>query len=298
MNGLPTPELEAKILGIRHRQRGRDARPSQVNSAKNQPSQLPLELPYWPDNMRAIPNAILRSALFGITAGRHREFMQRKSVSFFDGLTVLQTGPELAQSDRDVWEQCMYLARISGLGTRIEFSASSFLRAIGRTTGGKDVQWLKAAFARLTSSVVEIREGERAYFGPLILHGVRDDETGLYMVEINPNIAKLYGKDGWSQIEAEQCKALRRQPLAQWLYGFYSTHAAPFPMKVQTLHRLCNSKSLKLKHFRAQLREALEQIRVVAGWTWIIDDADLVKVSKKPTASQARHLIRKRAGTG
>jgi PleD family two-component response regulator len=42
----------------------------------------------------------------------------------------------------DVWDQCLHLARVGGLGVRIEFSAGQFLTAIGRARGGKNVEWL------------------------------------------------------------------------------------------------------------------------------------------------------------
>lgn len=35
--------------------------------------------------------------------------------------------------------------------------------------------------------------------------------------------------------------ALDGHQLAQWLHGFYASHAKPFPIKIETLHRLCGS---------------------------------------------------------
>lgn len=257
------------------------------------------QLPFWPDPVRGVPNSILRSALFGAVKRGRRTFLQREPVASYEGVTILQTGPRLDQADLDVWEQCMHLARTGGLGTRIQFAATGFLKATGRATGGKDVEWLKGAFARLASSVVEIKDGKRAYFGPMLHHGTRDDETGHYCIEINPAIVSLYGSDGWSAVEFEQRKALKRQPLAQWLHGFYTTHAAPYPVKVETIHRLSGSEAQQMKHFRAELREALAKLEAATGWGWEIDTTDLVLIDKKPTGSQARHLVRKKlAGTG
>lgn len=253
-----------------------------------------VQLPLWPEPVRGVPNSILRSALFGAIKRGRRTFMQREPVASYEGVTILQTGPRLDQADLDVWEQCMHLARTGGLGTRIQFAAHGFLKATGRATGGKDVEWLKGAFARLASSVVEIKDGKRAYFGPMLHHGTRDDETGHYCIEINPAIVSLYGSDGWSAVEFEQRKALKRQPLAQWLHGFYTTHAAPYPLKVETIHRLSGSETEQLFHFREKLRKALGAVAEATGWTWEIDDADLVQIHKTPTGSQARHLIRQK----
>lgn len=261
------------------------------------PAAALVQLPLWPDAVRGVPNSILRSALFGAIKRGRRTFIQGELVASYDGVTILQTGPRLDQSDLDVWEQCMHLARSSGLGTRIQFAAHGFLKTIGRDTGKSQHEWLKNAFRRLAASVVEIKDGKRAYFGPMLHHGTRDDETGHYCIEMNPAIVALYGSDGWSQIEFEQRKALKRQPLAQWLHGFYSTHAAPYPLKVSTLHRLSGSENKEIRGFRRELRDALAKMEAATGRTWEITDGDLVAVSKMPSSSQARHLIRKKRGT-
>jgi hypothetical protein len=176
----------------------------------------------------------------------------------------------------------MHLARTGGLGTRIQFSAHGFLKAIERNGSGASMEWLKKTFLRLASTVVEIKDGKRAYFGPLIHHGTRDDETGHYVIEINPAIAALYDKDGWTAEEWAQRMALKKMPLAQWLHGFYSTHRHPYPYKVETLHRLCGSEAAQLFHFRAELREALEKLARVTCWSCDLDGDDLVQIERRP----------------
>lgn len=269
------------------------AMPEQQDEVSN------VQLPLWPEPVRGVPNSVLRSALFGAIKRGRRTFIQREALASVDGVEIRFTGPRLDQADLDIWEQCLHLARNGGLGTRIQFSAHGFLKAIQRSTGGKDAEWLKGGFARLASSVVEIKDGKRVYFGPMIHHGTRDDESGHYVIEINPAIVALYGLDGWSQVELAQRQNLKRQPLAQWLHGFYTTHAAPYPMRVETIHRLSGSENKDLKGFRRELREALAKMEAATSWTWEIDGNDLVQVNKKPKGSQARHLIRQGIkGTG
>ena len=48
------------------------------------------------------------------------------------GIDILYTGPRLDQSDLDVWQGALHLARLAPLGNRIEFTEKSFLRLIGR----------------------------------------------------------------------------------------------------------------------------------------------------------------------
>jgi hypothetical protein len=243
--------------------------------------------------VRGVPNGVLRSALFGAIRRGPRTYMQARPMASMEGVTVIFTGPRLDQADLDVWEQCLQLAGQQGLGCRIQFSASGFLKAIGRNASGANHEWLKNAFRRLMSSVVEIKDGRRAYAGPLLHHWARDDETGQQIIELNPEIVRLYGPSGWTQIEWDQRQALKGRPLAQWLHGFYSTHAEAFPLKVETLHRLCGSEAEQMYDFRKELRESFAHLAQVAGWTWRIDEDDLAYVERQPSRSQQKHLNRK-----
>lgn len=252
-----------------------------------------IQLPLWADVCRGVPNSVLRSALFGVVRRGPRAFQQRVQKASVEGVKIIHTGPQLDQADLDVWEQALQLARTGGLGCRIQFTASQFLKCIGRGNGKSQHEWLKGAFARLAASVVEIKDAHRAYFGPILHHGGRDDDTGRYVIEMNPKIIELYGLDGWSSVEFGQRMALKKRPLAQWLHGYYSSHAKPFPIKVETLHRLCGSQNAALKGFKQDLKSALEKLEEVTHWRWSIDASDLVHLSKQPTASQARHLMKR-----
>jgi hypothetical protein len=253
-------------------------------------------LPEWPEKARGIPNGALRSSLFGAIRKGPRKFLKRTTLQSVNGLTIVFNGPRLSQSDLDVWENCLHLARINGTGCHIRFTAYSFLKAIGRNTGKSDREWLKGVLLDLASSVVEINDSKRAYFGPLIHHGVRDEITMEFVIEVNPRVAILYGADGWTQIEWAQRWALRRQPLAQWLHGFYSTHAEPYPYKVETIRRLAGSENEHLYSFRQELRSAMSKVAEITGWTWCIVDADLLQVTKLKIQKTVSAMVEKVGG--
>ena len=100
------------------------------------------------------------------------------------------------------------------------FTAHGFLKALGRSTGKHDHDWLEEALDRLSATSVSITARRQTCFGSLIDRGVRDEDTGKYVVEINPDLAKFYGRPQWTQIDWQQRQALRRKPLAPWLHGF------------------------------------------------------------------------------
>lgn len=248
-------------------------------------------LPMWPESCRGIPNPFLRSAMFSL--GRSpRQYIRDLKLESIAGMKIVFTGPQLDQADMDVLAQCLHLARASEL--KIQFTAYSFLRSINRNSiGASQYKWLREAITRLTSSVIDIEHNNQfAYFEGL-LKGKRDAVSKHYVIEINPNITKLFGSDSWTMINWEQRQILRSQPLAQWLHGFYASHARPYPIKVSTLHRVCGSQSNYLNNFRDVLRDSLMKLYNATGWLCHIDDNDLVNIKKVPSASQARHLKRR-----
>jgi len=175
--------------------------------------------------------------------------MQREPIASIAGVTIIYTGPRLDQSDLDVWEGALHLARHTPLGARVAFTERGFLRSIGRggengkSTGKSDREWLKNAFARLSATTVEISQGQYSYAGSLVEEYLRDDSTRRYFLMLNPRMKVMFSRDGYTQVEWRIRQALRGHPLAQWLHGFYSSHADPFPLKVETLHRLCGSET-------------------------------------------------------
>ena len=115
---------------------------------------------------------MLRSALFAAVQGKGRVALDRELVAAQQGIEIRFTGWQLNQSDLDVWEQVLHLARTQALGTECYFTAHGFLKALGRSTGKRDHEWLKSVFSRLSATDVQIRHKGRTYFGSLIEGGV------------------------------------------------------------------------------------------------------------------------------
>lgn len=277
------------------------------------------QLPLWPEPVRGVPNGVLRSALFGAIKRGKRRYMEREPIASVEGIAIRYTGPRLDQSDLDVWEGALHLARPIKLGDRIEFTEKGFLRLIGRggqggeTIGKSDREWLKKVLARLSATTVEIKQGPYAYGGSLIDEYFRDERSGKYIVILNPRMKGIFNRDSWTQIDWNIRHALRGHPLAQWFHGFYSTHAAPLPYKIETLHRLCGSETgegakTEAEHHKAMLGwrddslvpalKALETVSHQAGQTfaWQINGSGLVSVSRQPSASQQKRLRTQAAG--
>jgi len=137
----------------------------------------------------------------------------------------------------------------------------------------------------------------------------RDDSTGRYVLLLNPRMTVLFGRDGWTQIDWSIRQVLRGYPLAQWLHGFYSTHAKPYPLKIETLHKLCGSEA------GTDAKTDVDRNRAILGWrddslipaldalvdacekvgkafSWEIKDY-LVRISRDPSNAQEKYLLTK-----
>jgi hypothetical protein len=268
-------------------------RPKEV---KKPAPQLALDL--WPDAVRGVPNAILRSALFSVM--KERPAAKRELLASVDGIEVRFTGIRLNQKDLDYFEVLLHLQRLQPLGTPIHFTASAFLKTMGLSVGKYQYDELKDVIARLGANKTEITwVKENKTFGRSLVEKFdRDEETQEYIVTLNPELMKLY-QTGYTQIDWEQRQALGKNMLAKALHGLYASHASPFPMKVDTIRTLTGSNTKDLWKFRQQLRDALKMLVEVGAITgWEIDKRDLVHVQKVPTVSQQRHLLKRLSKSG
>ncbi len=254
-----------------------------------------IQLPLWPEAVRAVPNDILRSALFASIQGSRR-YIKNEVIAAVDGVTIIFKGEQLDQSDLDVWEQATHLARSQPLGHICHFRVNAFLKDIGRDNGKAQYKWLDESIKRLIACAVEIRNGSRVFTGSLLSSCCRDEETGVYQLTLDQKTMKLYSPNNWSSVEWAQRQAMIGKPLALWLHGFYSSHATPLPYKVETLRKLCGSDNKTLKSFRGKLRKALDDLKASAAIVaWAIDSqTDLVTVDRGAalTDSQRRHLAK------
>lgn len=243
-------------------------------------------LPWWPPEARGMPNAMIRSALFGVVRRGRREYQRGVTLQSIGGMSVKYTGERLDQADLDVWLGIMELFKGQDIAQRrgqVVVGAREFLRSIGRPGGGSSITWLHKSLARLSATNVEISYDRRIYGGSLIVRYARDERTGQLMVEIDPKIAALFQPTTWTKIDWEERHALGSDQLALWLHAFYSSHAEPFPIKVATLQEWSGAEARGLFHFRAEIREAMARIAKATGWTWEIDCQDRLRI-KRPMA--------------
>ncbi len=262
-------------------------------------SDISAKLPYWPDFVRGVPNMALRSALFSVSRQPSKPFLQRQVIQVQKGYFILYTGPQLSQSDLNIWEAVLHVAREQKLGTEVRFRAYQILKALGHTDTGKNRASLELHLSRLNATALHIQAGRYGYEGSLIDEVQRDTHTRQYIIRLNAGLQSLFASHQYTHVEWDIRQALRGKPLAQWLHGYYASHAKPFPVTVLTLHRLCGSEAAELWKFAQTLRTALHHLQKACEansqlFSYAIQ-GDLVYIERQPSPSQGRHLA-KRAG--
>lgn len=254
-----------------------------------------LSLDLWPNAKRGVPNAILRSALFSVM--KDRPAVTRELLAAVDNVKIVFTGIRLNQKDLDYFEELLHLQRMYPLGEEIRFTAFALLKTMGLATGKAQYDEVKDVMARLQANTTEVTvDNKKTFSRSLIEKANRDEETQEYVVQLSPLLLRMFD-DGYTQVDWTQRHALGKNMLAKALHGLYATHAAPYPVKVDTIRRLTGSTTKDLSKFRQQLRAALTALQEVGALhNWEIDKRDLVHVQKLASLSQQRHLLKKRIG--
>jgi len=241
-------------------------------------------LPECPDAKRGTPNSFLRSALFSATQGqdnKDRPYLDGAILASQQGFTIKYTGKQLNQDDLTLWETLVHLAKEQPLSNICEFTAYEILKSLQINTGKAEYDRLEKGIDRLTACQVKITFNGKTFSRSLIIGYEKLEATSHYRLELSLDLIKLYGKSDWTAIDWGQRITLRKKPMAQFLHGYYSSHKAPYPVKVATLHQLSGSKTKRLAKFKENLKAALDElVKIDFLESYSIED-DLVTVKRK-----------------
>lgn len=283
-------DLTARIQQIAERAKQRNRERGLTADSKPRPKATAkiIKLPLWPEDLRVCPSSVLRSALFAVVRRGRRRALEGEILATWEGVTIRYTGWRLDQGDLDVWLAALHLARTHNLGVRVPVTVNEMLKIMGRPTDGRSHEWFKSAIRRLTACAVEITRQQRTYWGSLIEKGARDEETGDFVIVLNPELAVLFEDDDFTWLDWEIRRSLEMD-LAKWLHGYIASHRAtqksPHRIGLARLRTLCGSETEELRRFRQQLREAMAELHaagVVKAWRITPSDAlEVVRPSRK-----------------
>lgn len=278
-------DLQTKLSELEKAAGNRKAKDRKSLNDKNSVAKI-IQLPLWGDDKRGVPNEIIRSALFNVRNRNtaRRDFKDEPIMVLGDG-EITYRGEELRQDDEDVWLQLMHLARLQPLGKQVEFTAYSMLTALGWATSSHGYNRLRRCIRRMqaTSLAIHSKRLGQGISVSLIHEFEWEDERGAkldcWRVWISPKMQQLFGDVYYTQLEWEQRRQLG--PIAKKLHGIYGSHAAPYPMKIETIKAGCGASAKRLREFKGSLIEALDELKEVGFLAdWRIDK-DLVYVTRR-----------------
>ena len=258
-----------------------------------------VQLPLWPEPVRAVPNGLPRSALFGAIARGKRRYIDGEQLAALDGVEIRYKGQRLDQGDLDVWESVLHAVRLQEMGSQCRLTSYALLKLMGLTDTGKNRATLQNRIERLVANALTVKQGRYTYIGSLIRFAAKDEDTQEWVIELDAKLRPLFAADQFTQVEWAVRHELSGKPMAQWLHGFYASHAKPFPLKIETLHRLCGSEAKRMTDYKVDLRRNLDAVADASeahgeGFSYDIR-GDLVHVEKLAKGAQRRHLAKKKA---
>lgn len=288
--------------------------------APSQVSQNVVQLPLWGDDVRGVPNSVLRAALFGvITKGLNRDekrakevseerkrdyikpprtYLERQEIRAPNGIRIYYTGARLDQGDLDVWETVLHIARVQALGDVCRITAYQLLKALGKTDTGNNRDTLERRLSRMNATALDVKVDKFSYEGSLIDEVYRAEESREYVIRLNPKLLNLFADDQFTLIDWSVRHDLDGKPFAQWLHGYYSSHANPLPVSISLLLMLSGSENTTPRSNRQSLRKAMNALTEACNkngqpFSYEIH-GDLVHVKKTPSKSQKKHLAKKK----
>ena len=239
----------------------------------------PLQLPIWAEPDRVMPNALLRSALFG--CARRREFVKDALIVSWPNVEIRFSGETFNQFDESVWMQIVHLFRQQGepQDFKVRFNAKPFCRMLGgKGKGGRDVAQLRQSLVRLRGGTLLVTHEGLEYGGGILQDFTHDEDRGFFVVTLNPKYLRLMSA-GYTRLDWETRRALPTG-IATWMHRYMLSHRAtrkqPHRIGLEQLHRLSGMSSSP-KEFRRHLKRTMDLLGnqgVVEEWR-ITDNAAL-----------------------
>lgn len=233
-------------------------------------------LPSWKDAAVALPNALLRSALFSASSASRAALFEAPIAAQGDVVLTL-TGHQLCDYDRRVFAACLNhyredrpLSRDEASPAWVTLSFYQFAQDLGCAYGAKVHKAIRDSLIRLSAAHLRVRIHRRDIPLPRLIDVAFDDgyagadtpEAALrgsdqVAFRVFESMANLFGPADWSAVPQP---ALDYAGLASWLASFYSTHAKPYPLKVQDLYDY-SGVTCELREFRRMLKTALDKLQ-------------------------------------
>ncbi len=188
-------------------------------------------------------------------------FMKEVEIAVIGDGKVIYRGEELRQDDELVWMHLMHLTKRSPLGECVEFTPYSFIKALGWPIKGQNYERLRNCLSRMQATALRIQSRRLQSFVSISLiqkflsRNERNENLFRWQVWVGKEMQLLFDETFLTKVMWETRRSLP-DGIASKLYGYWASHRKPYPVKVETLLKLCGS-GMQMKHFKTELKKAL-----------------------------------------
>lgn len=232
-------------------------------------------LPSWREATVAMPNVLLRSALFAARTPTGEALMEEPIASQGDTVVTL-TGHPLCDYDRRVFAACLNYYRDerplsdSEEAEWVRVSYWQLAQDLKVAYGANVHRAIRESLIRLNAAHLRIRVRRQDIPMPHLIEVAFDDGyagkdastehlrgSDLVAFRVLESMARLFGPDDWSAVSELALHGY--SGLTSWLTGFYSTHAGPYAVAIADLYRFSGA-VCEMREFRRRLKVALERL--------------------------------------
>lgn len=265
---------------FRIQQRAAEAAARKEKRDESPPAQR-LFLPGLAEFMRAIPNHVARSSLFAPIARGRRKFHHEALLVTRADAVVRYTGEQLDEADADLTLQLIYEAIQFPLGVAVTLNRARLLRAMGRSAGRNDYEWLHRRMKALTVATifiearrpdgsVKFRVGHLEAFH--IVQGFRyDDASETYSFTMDPRWVQLFSNREFALIDwAKRLEIRRGQDMAKAFQRLMATSSNPVQRYALDWLKEKMQYTGRPWDFRVAVDRAmreLQRLKLVASWS-------------------------------
>lgn len=267
---------------FRIQQRAAEAAARKEQKCESPPPQK-LFLPGLAELMRAMPNHVARSSLFAPIARGRRKFHHETLLVTRADAIMRYTGEQLDEADADLALQLIYEAIRFSLGLPVTLNRAGLLRAMGRSTGNHDYDWLHRRMKALTvatlfiesrkqDGTVKFRVGDIEAFH--IVQSFRYDEASeTYSFMLDPRWAQLFSNREFALIDWGKRLQIRRgQDMAKAFQRLVATSSDRIQRYALDWLKDKMQYAGRCRDFRGALERAMHELqRVELVTTWKIE---------------------------
>jgi hypothetical protein len=212
-----------------------------------------------------LPNSLVRNSLFGMTKKGVRKKFINERISSFKNMEIIYTGEQLDQADLDVLLVItkIFFQNNNHFNDYENISTIEVINALKIKRTGHAYSMINERIKRLVKTTLEIvyidknNKRSKEIITHLLMSYEKNSDGDNAKFSMHINMVNLL-KDS-TIINMIDRLNLGNDQLSKWIHAHYSTHATPYPIKLETIRSLCGS-TAEIRRFKSEVKKRLELI--------------------------------------